>query len=65
MAINKLLSGIVYEWSPVVFLCTKYIEKYRNFNVDFVGNTDNTYTEDECRNPTWYDYITVKLYKGI
>ena len=63
MAINKLLSGIVYERSPVVFLCTKCIEKYRNFNVDFVWNTDDT--EDECRDPTWYDYITVKLYKGI
>ena len=61
MAIYKLLSGIVYERSPVVFLSTKCIEKYRNFNVDFVGNTDDTYTEDECRNPTCYDYITLLL----
>ena len=61
MVINILLSGIVYGSLPVLFLCTKCIEKYRKFNVDFVGNTDNTYTDDEYMNPTCYDYITLLL----
>ena len=46
----------MYGSSTVVCLYTKCIEKHRNVNVDFVGNTDNTDTDDE-----WYYYITLLL----